>query len=230
MATCPDGHESSTDDWCEVCGAPIAARPVATPTGGDQAAPSPSDQHDLDHEDPEHGAGTELLGSARQPDVPRCPACGAAQPSADRFCEHCGADLAAFDSTPAAWVAEVAADPALFDRVGSTGLAFPTGRPPRVVALSAVEVLIGRTNAGRGVEAAIDLSGALADPGASHRHALLTRLDDGSYTLTDLGSTNGTTLNEGQQTAEAGRAYPLADGDRIHVGAWTTITLRRRPD
>jgi hypothetical protein len=24
-------------------------------------------------------------------------------------------------------------------------------------------------------------------------------------------------------------AVPLADGDRIHIGAWTTITLHARP-
>ena len=56
---------------------------------------------------------------------------------------------------------------------------------------------------------------ALNDPGASRRHAQI-RARDGAYTLTDLGSTNGTRLN-GQtvQTRE------LADGDRITIG--TTV-------
>ena len=89
-------------------------------------------------------------------------------------------------------------------------------------------MLIGRSSESRGIRAAIDLSGPLADPGVSHRHAVLTRLEGGSYAITDLGSTNGTTLNDGRVTVERERAYPLADGDRIHVGAWTTITVRRR--
>ena len=96
-----------------------------------------------------------------------------------------------------------------------------------MVALAAAEVLIGRRNEARAIEPAIDLSGPLADPGVSHRHALLTRLEDGDYQLADLDSTNGTTLNEGDVTLEPGRPHRLADGDRIHLGAWTTITVRR---
>ena len=55
----------------------------------------------------------------------------------------------------------------------------------------------------------------IADKGASRRHAQI-RSKDERYTLTDLGSTNGTRLN-GQtiQTRE------LADGDRITIG--TTV-------
>ena len=118
---------------------------------------------------------------------------------------------------------------ALFDRVDPVGLTFPAGRPPRCGRhLGARAADRATAHEGRGIEAAIDLSGALADPGASHRHAVLTRLHDGSYTVTDLGSTNGMTLNENQQTAVPGRPYPLVDGDRIHIGAWTTITVRRR--
>ena len=63
----------------------------------------------------------------------------------------------------------------------------------------------------------------------SHRHALLTRLDAGDYQGSDLDSTNGTTLNLGDITLEPGRPHRLADGDRIHLGAWTTITVRRAP-
>ena len=50
------------------------------------------------------------------------------------------------------------------------------------------------------------------DPGASRRHAQI-RLEDGTYTVTDLGSTNGTTLN-GQTVKSRG----LVDGDRIRIG------------
>jgi predicted component of type VI protein secretion system len=56
---------------------------------------------------------------------------------------------------------------------------------------------------------------------------MLTRLEDGAYEVADLDSTNGTTLNGGDVTLQPGRPHRLADGDRIHVGAWTTITVRR---
>jgi len=60
----------------------------------------------------------------------------------------------------------------------------------------------------------------LADRGASRRHAQI-RLHEGAYSLTDLGSTNGTRLNG--QTVQS---RELADGDRITIGA-TTIEFRR---
>jgi len=62
----------------------------------------------------------------------------------------------------------------------------------------------------------------IADKGASRRHAQI-RSKDERFTLTDLGSTNGTRLN-GQtiQTRE------LADGDRITIG--TTILEFRQGD
>jgi hypothetical protein len=59
------------------------------------------------------------------------------------------------------------------------------------------------------------------DPGASRRHAQL-REQQGVWTLTDLGSTNGTQLN-GQTVQQ--RA--LADGDRITIG---TTVLEFRED
>jgi pSer/pThr/pTyr-binding forkhead associated (FHA) protein len=126
------------------------------------------------------------------------------------------------------WVAEIVADRQLYDRIAPDGLVFPEGRDAVTVALREPEVLVGRRHEGRGIGPAIDLSGPLADPAASHRHAVLARLDDGDYTVADLGSTNGTELNDGQVTIESGRPHRLADGDRIHLGAWTTIVVRRR--
>ena len=55
---------------------------------------------------------------------------------------------------------------------------------------------------------------------------MLRRLRDGRYAIEDLGSTNGTEVN-GQPIA-AGEPVALADGARIHLGAWTGITIRSR--
>ena len=59
----------------------------------------------------------------------------------------------------------------------------------------------------------------LEDTGASRRHAQI-RLRDGQATITDLGSTNGTSLNGAQVQSRT-----LADGDRITIGA-TLIEYR----
>jgi Protein of unknown function (DUF3662)/FHA domain len=60
----------------------------------------------------------------------------------------------------------------------------------------------------------------IVDKGASRRHAQIRHKDDG-FTLTDLGSTNGTRLNG--QTVQS-RA--LADGDRITIGS-TQLEFRQ---
>jgi hypothetical protein len=173
--------------------------------------------------------GTELLAAGRPP-PPVCSTCSAPRPTEGRFCERCGADLVTADaSTPVRWVAEIVTDRQLFERVHPDGLVLPEAREVVTLNLTAAELLIGRRHEARGIEPAIDLSGPLADPAASHRHAVLTRLDDGAYAVTDLDSTNGTELNDGQVTLEPGQPHRLAVGDRVHVGAWTTIVMRRLP-
>jgi hypothetical protein len=194
-----------------------------------------------DDADAEPAPGTELLASIVPSRGPGCPVCATPRPSEGRFCEHCGADLTAEgpppddpilvpdNPPPVCWVAEIVADRCLYERVSPDGLAFPEDRVSTTLDLAEAEVLIGRRHERRGIEPAIDLSGPLEDPAASHRHALLTRLDDGAYALADLDSTNGTELNDGQVAIEPGRRHRLADGDRIHIGAWTTIVVRRSP-
>ena len=86
--------------------------------------------------------------------------------------------------------------------------------------------LIGRGNRKQGVDPEIDLGIHPADRGVSTQHAVL-RIHGSVLTITDLGSTNGTTLNDSDDRLPEGEETPLIDGDRIHVGAWTTITIRR---
>jgi pSer/pThr/pTyr-binding forkhead associated (FHA) protein len=91
------------------------------------------------------------------------------------------------------------------------------------------EVQIGRSRAGSTESAPeIDLAGAAEDPGVSRLHAKLARVQDGAWTIRDLGSTNGTTVNDNPRAVGADTVVPLTEGDQIHVGVWTTITLRRR--
>jgi len=68
-------------------------------------------------------------------------------------------------------------------------------------------------------------SGPPVDPGVSALHALLVARPDGGWELVDLDSTNGTTLGDGTDLLAPNTAVALAHGDRIKLGAWTTITV-----
>ena len=52
---------------------------------------------------------------------------------------------------------------------------------------------------------------------------MLTAGPDGDWSVMDPGSSNGTQVN-GTEIA-VGVPVPLHDGDRIHLGAWTVITV-----
>ena len=213
MATCPAGHDSAGDDFCDVCGMRIGAPPAA-------------------------GAGE------------ACPRCGAVR--AGQFCEACGYDFAAASSalpppeppsatsssvappppaSAAAWTAVVTADRAYYDRVRAAGgpdaaaISFPAYCPQRRFRLSGTEVRVGRRSASRGIDPEIDLTGPPTDPGVSRLHAVLIANPDGTWSIVDLGSENGTQVNGSE--IPRGEAVPLRDGDRIHLGGWTAITITR---
>jgi pSer/pThr/pTyr-binding forkhead associated (FHA) protein len=102
---------------------------------------------------------------------------------------------------------------------------FPSYSNERRFPLAGNQMRIGRRSAARGVEPEIDLAGPPADPGVSRLHAVLIAGPDGTWGVLDPGSANGTLLN-GREIA-VGNLVPLHDGDRINLGAWTAITVRR---
>jgi len=160
-------------------------------------------------------------------------------PVSGRFCEACGHDSALPEpaaGSPAAapeakavgWTAVVNADRDFYERVvareGPDTVEFPPFFPERRIVLEGNTTLIGRHNREQGVEPEIDLGIHPVDRGVSTQHAVL-RVRDSGLTVTDLGSTNGTSLNGSEDLLPEGEETPLADGDRIHIGAWTTITI-----
>lgn len=206
-AVCPAGHVSSTDDYCDQCGARIAGAVAVAAAAPPAPAAAPDEDVDT---------------STTHVAAP-CPACGAPRSGGDRYCEDCGYDFVAAPpvaTAGVAWTAVVEADRAVFDRIAPEGLAFPADVAPRTIDLDRDELTIGRTVA--------DLTGAGDDPAISRLHARLVRQDDGSYAVVDEDSSNGTTVNGGGAPIAPHVVVPLADGDRIHVGAWTTITVRLR--
>ena len=229
MALCPAGHESAADDYCDACG----RRMGEAPTGGEPTPNAPA-------------------GSA--PRQPSCPVCHT--PRSGRFCEVCRFDFVTGaptalapgpDGPPAsstgpiasadgaAWSAVVTADRAYFDRVIATGgpgaadIPFPVYYSERRFVLgqsrAGEEKRIGRHSASRGIEPEIDLTGPPTDPGVSRLHAVLIGQPEGGWAVLDPGSENGTLVND--QEIATGVQVPLHDGDRIHLGAWTVITIHR---
>jgi len=132
-----------------------------------------------------------------------------------------------------AWTATVTADRAYFDSVmavdgpDASGIKFPPFCPDRNFPLQGKQISIGRQSRTRGIAPDIDLLGPPEDPGVSHLHALLIAQPDGSWSVVDLDSANGTMLNDDPKLLQANTPRPLADGDRVYLGAWTKITVHR---
>ncbi|MCC3778875.1 FHA domain-containing protein, partial [Streptomyces sp. UNOB3_S3] len=133
----------------------------------------------------------------------------------------------------AGWVAVVAPDREYFlsmmNRSGpeAAGLNLPAYSPELRFPLGGQQVTIGRRRHSTGESPDIDLSRPPEDPGVSHQHAMLVQQPDGGWAVVDQDSTNGTTINDSEDAIQPYVPVPLRDGDRVHVGAWTTITVRR---
>jgi DNA-binding SARP family transcriptional activator len=162
--------------------------------------------------------------------VERCPNCGSASSSASA-CVECGFSPSASDAA-ALWEEEkwqivVRPDREYYEMLDPGGMEFPETVASRRIPLTGDHVSIGRRSTTRGIRPEIDLSGSLEDTGVSHRHAVLMRQPDGTWALVDQDSTNGTYLNAEREPVAANQPLPLSDGDRIHLGGWTTLTLER---
>jgi hypothetical protein len=185
MATCPSGHESADDDFCDVCGfaiGPMDTRGTAPPTAPRPVIPAPQ---------------------ASRPSAPSAPD----------------------------WIAVVSANRAYYDSVqatnrpGASGISFPVHCPQRRFRLAGAEVRVGRLSAHSDIDPEIDLAGPPSDPGVSRLHAVLLAAAEGSRSVVDPGSANGTLVN-GTEIPRR-EIVPLRDGDRIHLGAWTELRIVR---
>jgi hypothetical protein len=214
---CPKGHLSETDDFCDTCGARITGAPAVPTTTVAPVAPAAA---------PVPAAS------------PPCPNCGTPRAGSSRFCEDCGYDHSTgrvptltaptAEAPPAqGWTATIAPDRQYFEENAIDGIEFPATAPPRTVTLPPPQIRIGRKSSSQGTHPEIDLSDD--DPGVSHNHALLTLSVDGVWLVSDLGSTNGTYVNDEQSPLTTGQSRALKDGDQVHVGAWTTLTLHAPP-
>ena len=237
VSGCPNGHPTTATDYCDTCGAPLDGRaqagagaPAVTraPTSG-QAGPAPQ----------------------------TCPHCQTDNVPEALFCEACGydfttgamprvvaptsaPDLAAPDtapvpaplapSVPLEWVAEVWIDPDWYAEQESDEPC-PSPGLPAIFPLTVRSVLIGRTSISRSIHPEVDCG---SDIGVSRRQAQLTT-DGTRWWVEDLQSSNGTYVGPDSgplptQSVTPGQRRELAEGDRVYVGAWTRLVVRRATD
>jgi FHA domain len=250
MATCPSGHESASDDYCDVCGTligtgvltPFAQAPGSTP-GQVSGSVAPAEGGCPRCGVPRVGqfcescgfdfnaAGPDAAAGARPPTPPTAPPAQTAPPSLTAPAPSLPVPPAApaAPAAPANWTIVVTADRAYFDSVQDAGgpdaaaIGFPAYCPERRFRLAGTEVRVGRRSESRGIHPEIDLTGPPADPGVSRLHVVLVGAPDGTWSVVDPGSANGTLVN-GDEIA-AGESVRLRDGDVIHLGAWTALTV-----
>ncbi|MFD7158371.1 FHA domain-containing protein [Kribbella sp. NPDC059898] len=222
---CPSGHPSTSTDYCDVCGLPMAAPEAqeAAPPAPEAPAPAPAGQS--------------------------CPNCSEPASADALFCENCGYDFttgtmprpassldlpaAPAPTTPSApaataeWVVERWVDPDWY-AVQQSDDPCPSPGLPAVIPLVEKSLLIGRPSRSRGISPEVDCGD---DTGVSRRQAQLTT-DGQRWWVEDLQSSNGTYVASAagplpETPIVPGQRQELNPDDRIYVGAWTRLVVRK---
>ncbi|WP_425308708.1 FHA domain-containing protein [Ammonicoccus fulvus] len=125
------------------------------------------------------------------------------------------------------WVLEIWIDPEWYALQESPD-PMPSAGLPDIIPLRKRSLLIGRPSRSRNIHPDIDCE---PDTGISRRQAQLST-DGTRWFLEDLGSANGTFVAEASQgmptdPIPTGRRYELDGDERIYLGAWTRLVLRR---
>jgi hypothetical protein len=236
-STCPNGHPSESSDYCDTCGAPIGESQTTgtnnpsvpstaptTSTGGDPcpncALVNTADAlfcegcgYDFTTGTmPRQSTTTSSLDLGAAPAQPRSPD-PVPQPMAP--------------ATAVTWVTEVWVDPDWYAEQASDEPC-PSPGLPVVVPIRTQSLLIGRSSRSRNIHPDIDCS---TDVGVSRRQAQLTT-DGQRWWVEDLQSANGTYVGAASATLPTdalppGQRRELAQDDRIYIGAWTCVVVRR---
>ncbi|GAA5030881.1 hypothetical protein GCM10023258_28580 [Terrabacter aeriphilus] len=213
---CPNCGTENPDGalFCEACGYDFTTGAMPRDaSGGAGEADGP------DGPDPREGAGD---GPSAGPSAGASDGAPEGGAPATAPAPAAGSATETFD-----WLAEVWVDPDWYqtqhaeDPCPSPGL-------PAIMPLRHRSVLLGRVSTSRNTHPEIDLS---SDPGVSRRHAQLTT-DGSRWFVEDLGSSNGTFVGPAagplpEQPIAVGPRTELGDDDRLYVGAWTRVVVRR---
>ncbi len=126
------------------------------------------------------------------------------------------------------WVAEVWIDPQWYAEQPSPD-PLPVARPARRrTRCGNTSLLVGRESSSRDIHPDIDCG---TDNGVSRRHAQLTT-DGTRWWVEDLGSSNGTFVADAvdplpKTPIAVGQKQEIGPDDRIYVGAWTRMVIRK---
>ncbi|WP_432557986.1 FHA domain-containing protein [Granulicoccus sp. GXG6511] len=125
------------------------------------------------------------------------------------------------------WVLEVWVDPEWYALQDSPD-PMPSAGLPDIVPLRKRTLLIGRPSRSRNINPDIDCE---PDTGISRRQAQLST-DGTRWFIEDLGSANGTFVADAagglpSTPIPTGRRRELSGDERIYLGAWTRLVLRR---
>ncbi len=215
---CPKGHNSTEADFCSECGAKInGVSPIPDRVGNGLAAGKQQICPDCatPHHDSE-GPFCEICGynfvrglSGELPIAPTPVLTPVATPAPDTA-------TVLPPSLPAQWELQITIDPSL--RLAESPE--PPDVPPQTIVLDKPTTLMGRTSQARAIypDIALDL-----DDAVSHRHAIFSLQPDGSLTVRDIGSSNGTILNGVELKPMTD--ISLKPGDSIVLGHWTRIAI-----
>jgi hypothetical protein len=212
------------------------SRPSRASGGGRHSAPRPAYQPDPPAPSYQSSAPSppapSYQSSAPSPPAPSYQSSAPSPPAPSYQSSAPGpAAASSFPYPQATWTAAVGADRGYYEQVqavtGPEGadVTFPSYYAERRFQLLGTQMRIGRRSVSRGLAPEIDLTGPPADPGISRLHAVLIAGPDGNWAVLDPGSANGTLLNGTEITI--GTPVPLHDGDRINLGAWTSVTVHR---
>ncbi len=218
---CPAGHNSVDPDFCSECGNQLAPTPGSTPV-----APAA---------DPSSTAAPATSTSGAHES---CPMCTEVRDGSAQFCGVCGYDYVNKTGGEVPQAAAPAVVPVVSAPI-SAPLAVPSAPAslssaridleivvgktnPRKHSLFDSESLIGRPNNKVALSLVID-----GDEGISRRQMMITRQADGTVTVRDLDSANGTKVEHdgGTVMVAVGEEKPIVVGDKIFIGEHTVVTV-----
>lgn len=200
--------------------APASAQSAPAPTAEVPSAPAPA------AETPSAPASAAEAPTAAAPAAETAPA-PAAQPAYAPVPTPAPAEHSGPGSDTVEWVAEVWIDPDWYRQQESPD-PLPSPGLPQVLPLRGRSILIGRYSRSRNITPDIDCG---TDSGISRRQAQLTS-DGTRWYIEDLDSANGTYVADASgplptEPLPPSRKFELDADDRIFVGAWTRVVLRR---
>lgn len=240
---CPNCHATTVggQPFCGSCGYDFVTGTAPDPPDEDESPPIPTalqsaEVHDVYIDPRRDGNDIELpttpeelaLDEADLPRRPKVPPPTPPPSTAQHVAHERPEHVPPARLETADWVAEVWVDHA-WAETRDVDQPLPEAGLPEVVPLTADHVVIGRTNVERGLHPDLD---AGTDMGVSVRHAQLTT-DGERWWIEDLDTSNGTYVSTvglplPERPIERGQRVLIDEDDRVYLGGWTRIMLRRQ--